>query len=133
MSTKTLLGALIGGVCFWLLGFLMYGVLLRDLMAEYSAIGRASGEEMMIHLILGNLLFGLLLAWLWSRMGITNFSRGASSGAFVGLLSSLAANLIMYGTTTAWNAPTGIIYDVLALTVMWGVTGGVVGWWMGRK
>ena len=133
MSTKTLIAALIAGVCFWLLGFLMYAVLVGPMMAEYNTIERTSEDTMMVHLILGNLIFGFLLAWLWSRMGINTFARGASSGALIGLLVGLGMNLIMYATTTLWSAPTGIIYDVLALTVMWGVTGGVVGWWMGRS
>jgi hypothetical protein len=133
MSTKTMMGALIGGVTFWIMGFLMYALLLGKMMAEYSTVNRPSGEEMMVHLILGNLVFGILIAWLWSRMGITTFSRGLSSGALFGLLVSVGSNLIMIATTTIWSAFTGIFYDVLALTVIWAVTGGVVGWWTGRK
>lgn len=133
MSTKTLIGALIAGVCFWLLGFLMYGLLLASMMSEYNTIERPSEEVMMVHLVLGNLIIGFLMAWLWSRMSITTFSRGLSSGALIGLLVGVGTNLIMHATTTLWTEPTGIIYDTIALTVLWAVTGGVVGWWMGRK
>ena len=131
MSTKTLIGALIGAVVFWMMGFIMYVLLVGKMIAQYTTANRPHGEEMMVHLILGQLVFGLLLAWLWSRMGITTFSRGLTSGAIVGFLSALGANLITFATMTVWTDPVGIIYDVIALTVIWAVTGGVVGWYMG--
>ena len=133
MSTKTLLGALIAAVCFWLMGFLMYAVLLGKMMAQYTTVNRPHGEEMMVHLVLGQVVFGILAAWLWSRMSITSFSRGLTTGAIIGFLVSLGSNLIAIATTTVWNEFTGIFYDLIALTVTWAVTGGVLGWWMGRK
>ena len=111
----------------------MYAVLLGKMMAQYTTVNRPHGEEMMVHLVLGQVVFGILAAWLWSRMSITSFSRGLTTGAIIGFLVSLGSNLIAIATTTVWNEFTGIFYDLIALTVTWAVTGGVLGWWMGRK
>ena len=137
MNTNKLITAgLIGSVVAFILGWIIWGNLLTGIMGEYSgtASGVMRGEEEMLWLplILGHLGLGFLLAIIYERWAtISTFATGAKAGAVIGLLVSFANNMIMLGTTHLMQ-PTGAIIDILASVVSMGITGGVVGWWLGR-
>lgn len=137
MNTKMLVGALIGAVLFFLLGWLIYGILLADMMAGYmnTACTRPMEEMNMGLMILGNVVFGLLFAYILSSGGakFSSFSGGAMGGAVVGLLMSLSYDSMIYAQSTMMNSFTGVIMDVVAFTIISAIAGGGIGWWLGRK
>ena len=82
-------------------------------------------------LILGNLFFGFLLAYVLDKANTLTFGSGATVGAVTGLLVGLAVNFTMYGTSNA-HTLTAHFADIVALTIMSAVVGGIIGWWYGR-
>jgi hypothetical protein len=135
MDTKTLIGGLIAGVAFFLLGWLIYGMLLMDIMAPYGnpACMRPEAEMSMVMMILSNLVWGWVFALILSKWPVSNFSNGASAGAILGGALALAIDLGMYAYSTMYNSMTGIAIDVVANVVMCAIVGGIIGWWFGRN
>jgi len=135
MNNRVLLAALAGGIAFFLMGWLVWGILLMDTMREMCP-GMASMEKNppdMVPLFLGNLVGGLLMALLFSRWaGITTFMGGLMGGAWVSGLFALSMDLTFMGTTTMMT-PGGVALDVVANIVVGAVVGGVIGWVLGYK
>ncbi|HMR43038.1 MAG TPA: hypothetical protein PKC40_04355 [Saprospiraceae bacterium] len=134
MNSKVLVAGIIGGIVAFLLGWLVYGILLMDFMAGQAGSATGVSKEMpdMLPLVLGNLFWGLAYAYIFGTWAnIKTFSGGAMGGAIVGGLFAAAFDLIMLGTTNIMT-PTGAIVDVIASIVMSAVVGGVIGWWLGR-
>jgi len=128
-TNKMLLSGVAGGVAFFLLGFLLYGVLLMKFFEANAGTATGVMKEPMEWwaLILGNLMWGLLLAVVFARWAnISTFVTGLKAGAIIGLLVGLSFDLTMYGTANLSNL-TGMIADVVVFTAMSAVAGGIVG------
>jgi uncharacterized membrane protein len=135
MNTKRfLIGGFSAGVTFFLLGWLFYGNLLADFFTENagSATGINRDENSMIFwaIILGNLLFGFLLAYIFEKAGIRSFVSGFTTGGVIGFLVSAAVDLTMYGSTNLMNT-TALGVDIALMTIMSAIAGGVGGAVMG--
>lgn len=136
-AKKRILATLAGFVVFFLLGWLFYGILLMDFNAANS--GTASGvmreetEMVWWALILGNLFQAYLLVYIFGKWAnITTFSGGFSAGLIIGLILGFAVNLSWYGTMNITNL-TAALVDPFVSGVMMAITGGVIGWVLGRK
>ncbi|MBK7231105.1 MAG: hypothetical protein IPH93_02215 [Saprospiraceae bacterium] len=136
MSTKTLIAGLIGGVASFLMGWLLFGILFRDMIIELSGmqgIMRQDSELIMWALILGNLSMGMFTAYIFATWtSISTFMTGLRVGAVIGFLMSLGWNMVDYATTNIYQL-NGALLGVALSVVMGGVVGGVVGYWLGRK
>lgn len=128
-TNKFLLSGIAGGVVYFLLGWLAYGMLLMDFFTKHAgpAIGvaRASTNLLYLYLILGNLLFGFLLAYIFSKAGIATVSNGFVTGAIVGFLASASYDCVSYATTWV-SSRTSVVADIAVFTVMSAVAGAVV-------
>lgn len=141
MSTKALLAALAGSVASFLLGWLVFGILLKNtydgLMTESGkAIMRPEAEMMnfMWAMILSNLVYGLLLALIFNRWAnISTFRSGAIAGGVITFLVVLSFDLSMYSMMNAWTGGMGFIIDPLVNGLVGAVAGGVVGWVLGYR
>jgi hypothetical protein len=139
MSTKALLAALAGAITSFLLGWLVFGILLKStydgMMTEAGKTIMRPEAEMMNYMwamILSNLVYGLLLALIFSRWAnISTFRGGAIAGGVISFLIVLSFDLGMYAMMNAWKGGTGLIIDPLANGVVGAVVGGVVGWVLG--
>lgn len=136
-AKKRILATLAGFVVFFLLGWLFYGILLMDFNAANS--GTASGvmreetEMVWWALILGNLFQAYLIVYIFGKWAnITTFSGGFSAGLIIGLILGFAVNLSWYGTMNITNL-TAALVDPFVSGVMMAITGGVIGWVLGRK
>ncbi|MBX2957834.1 MAG: hypothetical protein KF846_16835 [Cyclobacteriaceae bacterium] len=136
-AKKRILATLAGFVVFFLLGWLFYGILLMDFNAANS--GTASGvmreetEMVWWALILGNLFQAYLLVYIFGKWAnITTVSGGFSAGLIIGLILGFAVNLSWYGTMNITNL-TAALVDPFVSGVMMAITGGVIGWVLGRK
>ena len=132
-----LLATLVGFVVLFLLGWLVYGMLLMDFYANNagSATGvmRTEDEFIWWALILGNLFQAYLLVYIFGNWAnITTFSDGLKAGAIIGLIMGLAFNLSMYGTSNLMNMTSALV-DPLVSAFNMAITGGVVGFMLGRK
>ena len=129
---KLLMGGIAGGVLFFLLGWLIYGMLLMNFMNTHpgTAGNIARAEPDFLYLIIGNLAMGFLMAYIFIKAGINSLSRGLITGGVIGLLMAVGYDCLMYATTTAVSK-TGMAADVAASVVMSAIVGAAVGAIMG--
>jgi hypothetical protein len=132
-SKNYFLAGILGGIVFFLLGWLVYGMLLMDYMEENAglALGVNRVDMLLWSIGLGSLLYGFFLSYIFSCVGqVKTAAAGAKSGAWVGFFVAGAIDFTKYGTTniTTLNA---VAVDILAATVMASITGAVVAWVLG--
>ena len=135
MKTKNFfLGGIVGGIVYFLLGYLFYGVLLKQYFADHpgtvTGIDRTMEQFQWWALGLGNLLLGFLLAYVFSKSGISSMSSGLVTGAVIGFLMHSSYDLIMYSTTNAMSKH-ALMAGVGTFTVMSAITGAIVAAVMG--
>ena len=128
---KFVTGSVVGGIAFFFLGYLFYGVLLAGFYSEHSgaAAGTARGMEDIVWwaLILGNVSSGALLSYIFLKWAnISSFGGGASAGATIGFFIGLSMDLIRFATAGMFDL-TASLGDVVVMTVMYGVAGGIIG------
>ena len=134
MNSKMLIGGVLGGVAFFLLGYLFYGLLLADTLAGCTSCQRPMAEINFVCLGIGNLFVGLAISYIFSKWAtISTFMGGAIAGATLGLLFGIGWDSIVYATSTMYSGMTCLIYGLIVEVVMWGIVGGIIGLWMGRK
>ena len=138
-TNKFILSGIAGGVAFFILGWLIYGMLLMDFFQTHAGpakgvAARAADHMLFLYLIAGNLLFGFLLAYIFGKAGISTLSKGLVAGAIIGFLTSSSYDCVNYATTWV-NSRTSILADIAAFTVMSAISGAVVAWvaGMGKK
>ena len=138
MDAKTrIMATLAGFVTLFLLGWLIYGMLLMDFYMSNSGtatgVMREESEMVWWALIVGNVFQAYLLVYIFDKWtNITTFSSGLQAGAILGLILGFAMNLTMYGTSNMMNL-TAALVDPFVSAVMMGITGGVMGYMLGRK
>jgi len=134
-TKKLLLGTLVGGVAFFLLGGLFYGLLLMDFFMNNagSATGVYKEEPEFVTLILGNLATAFFFTYIFLRFGdVGSFGDGLKAGATIGFINSLGFNLIMYSTANISTLNSAAV-DVVVFTAMGAVAGGVIGMLIANK
>lgn len=128
---KVILAGLIAGIVAFMFRSLMYGIVLEDFFIANAgtAEGVERGEDiLMIPLIIGHLAWGLLLAYIIAKIrNIKTFAKGAVVGAAIGFLGTTAVHLIRFGTTNLTTL-NGTLVNIVALTVISAIIGGIVGW-----
>ncbi|MBK7428876.1 MAG: hypothetical protein IPI60_18565 [Saprospiraceae bacterium] len=129
MTNKTLLGALAGGISLFLLGWLIYGMLLMDYTTANFNQCAANPPDQMIwwSMIVSCLSSGLLLALILSWSNQSGAAAGTKIGAVVGALIALSVDLNMHSMSSMFSGLTPLLVDVLAYTAMMAIGGAVVG------
>ena len=132
MNTKKfLIGGLVGGIVYFLLGYLFYGTLLSGFFHENAGtatgVDRAMDQFEWWALALGNVLSGCLLSYVFVKSNVSSASSGLITGAIIGLLMAAAYDFISYGVANLMTT-TSVFGDIGTFTVMSAITGAVVGW-----
>ncbi len=129
---KLFLGGIAGGIAFFLLGWLIYGILLMDFMTNHPGtagyLGRAEPDY--LYLILGNLAMGLLFAYIFIKANVNTMANGMVTGGIIGLLMGVAINCVTYATTTSISKM-AMAADVGGFVVMTAIGGAIIGMVMG--
>jgi hypothetical protein len=135
MNNRVLMGGIIGGVVFFFLGWLVYGMALRTFMEtnQMTGLGKSETEMNWIFLVLGNLAFGFMVAYILDKANARSFGAGATIALVVGLLLNIGLDFTLYATTHVFTSITGVLVDAIASSIMGSIVGGVVGWWYGRS
>ena len=130
-SQKFIVGGVVGGILYFLLGYVFYGLLLKSF---FDSNGMAVNMDNMVWwaMIIGNLAGGFLLAYILSKGSVSTAGGGAGTGFVVGLLMSLSFDLVMYGIGKGMSLK-GVAADVAAAAVMTAIIGAVVGWVLGMS
>ena len=122
MTSKTLVAGIAGGLTLFATGMLVYVLFLPD----FFAIEGASSQPGYLYIVLGEIAYGLLIALLFSRMGVNSMAAGAQQGALLGGMIALGMGLIYYGAYTFAGADY-YLAEVVVWAVRWAVAGAVVG------
>ncbi len=137
MTIKSrVLATLVGFVVLFLLGWLFYGGLLMDFyasnMGSATGLNRAEDEMVWWALILGNVFQAYLLVYIFGTWAqISTFVGGLKGGLIIGLILGFGLNLSWYGTSNAMNL-TATLVDPFVTAIMFGITGGAIGWMLGK-
>ena len=136
-AKKRITATLAGFVVLFIMGWLLYGMLLMDFFQSNSgtATGVVREETDMVWwaLIGGNILQAYLLVYVFGKWAnINTFAGGFQNGLVLGLIWGYAYDLTTYGTTNITNL-TGALVDPLVMGIMMATAGGVIGWMLGKK
>jgi hypothetical protein len=134
-TTRILFGGIAGGVTFFLLGWLIYGVLLSEYMkANFNqCVAKPMDEMVWWAMILSNLALGFLLALIFSWSNTVGIKNGAKVAAIIGILMCTSYDLGTYAMNNMFNSFSVLIVDVVTYTVMLTIAGVVVAMVMGKK
>ncbi len=133
MNVKTLIGGLVAGVTAFLLGWVIYGMLLKSYfeqnMTPYEGLLKSQPDLWAMGV--SNLALGLLLAYVFNGSGVKTARNGIASGAIVFGLFAVSVDMLFYAQMNLFSLQL-ICVDVLASLVGGALVGAVLGWWFGR-
>src|ERR1700752_4498654 len=133
-NSKFLLASVVGTVTFFLLGWLVWGTLLKSFMDSNMGLtpevaAQVFKPEMefnwiaMIASCLGKaLLYATILVW----GGFTSTAAGMRAGAIIGLLTSVMFDMLWLAMSNLMTTPS-VLVDIVAATVVGAVGGAVIG------
>lgn len=132
MLTRVLAATVAGGIAFFILGFLIYGLLLDPMVMKPNmnpdALKLMNETPVWIPLVLANLVSALLLAYIFDKWaGIRTFMGGLQGGAIVMFLIALSFQLMFVAFMKMSNNYIPAVADVVGSTVMGAIGGGVIG------
>jgi TRAP-type C4-dicarboxylate transport system permease large subunit len=130
---KVLIGGLLGGVVYFFLGWLVWGILLKDMDSTPDSVALVDNNMHMWAMAVSCILWGMLLAYIFNRWaGIRSMAGGATAGATIALLTSLSHGLSMHATMNFYGV-NHVLVDAIATTLVSAITGAVIGWFLGRE
>ena len=129
MNTRVIVASVAGGAALFLLGFLIYGLLLegwmRSQMVEYK--GLMNETPNFVTLIIANIVWALLVALIFDRWAsISTFIGGLIGGAMISFLMILYYDLMNVSFMNLFTGFTAVFVDVVAFTLIGALAGGVV-------
>lgn len=135
MKKSTILGTIVGGIAFFLLGWLIYGFLLKDVMAESDDMGFMRTEENMVWwaLVLSQFVWAYLLTWIFEAKNVSGAIPGLTTGLFLGLVISAAYDLGMYSMSNIYPDTRAMAMDIVINVIMTGLVGLIIGLVIGKS
>ncbi len=126
---KFISGSIAGGVAFFILGYLIYGMAFAGFFEVNvgTAMGVSKETPDFLWLGLGNLAWGVTYTYIflkWAR--ISTFAGGMKAGAILTFLLALSFDLTLFGTTNIANL-TATLVDPFLAAVMGALGSGVIG------
>jgi membrane protein YqaA with SNARE-associated domain len=136
MKTQVLVATLIGAIVAFFAGYIIWGMLTMDYYNSNISelyVNEISREEPILWMIfVSQIIWALLLAYLFDQMNIRNFMDGMKCGAIIFFLIMAGFDIMFHATSDFFGNHTIIIVDILLNTVFGGIIGGIIGWWLGR-
>lgn len=130
---KMLIGTVVGGVTFFLLGGLIYAIILGDF---YEAnLGSATGVlrelPIMWAMVVSQLGMAAVVTYVFLLSDVASASNGLKTGAILGLLLGIAISFDLYSVTN-WSNSTVAFVEPLVWVVRTALAGAAIGWVLGR-
>lgn len=128
MIMKIIRGTVFGGIAYFLIGWLVWGILLMDFYtANFNQCSSRPEMEMIWWaMIVSNLSIALLLTLFLKWSGAKGITDGLKTGAIFGFLYSFSLDLGFYSMTMMFNNFTAIVVDVVVNTLVMAVLGLVI-------
>ncbi len=133
MGKRIGLATIVGFVVLMILGFLIYGLLFKDLMnTMYATAGDCMNlKPGFIYIAFATLVQALFLAYILAGFNTTSFRTGLMTGGWTFLLLSLMMGIWMMASFSFYTAKS-MLYDVIFNVFQAGIAGGVMGYVLGR-
>ena len=131
-SQKFVVGGIVGGILFFVLGYVFHGMLLKSFFDTNGMVVNMDAIKWWA-MIVGNLASGFLLAYILSKANISTAGGGAGTGFIVGLLMSLSFDLIMYGIGHGMAELKGVAAGVAVTAVTSAIAGAGIGMVLGMS
>ncbi len=130
ITKKVLIGSVVGGIAYFLLGWIIYGILMKHYCAaNFGQEGmRAEADMVLWAMGLANIAAAMLMALIFSWANINSLLSGARVGAIIGFLTAVSIDLSMYAMTTMFKNWSALFVDVLLVTLMSAIAGAVIIW-----
>jgi hypothetical protein len=131
MNIGVLLAAVAGAITLFVLGYIIWGMLLgsyfKSNTIEYAGLSKQPMPNL-VSLFLSNLALALLLAIVFEQWAsIRTFGGGLVAGAIIGLLIHLSWKLSLMGYMNLYKEISPVVVDVLVETARASLAGGVIG------
>jgi len=125
---RILKGTVFGGIVYFLLGWLLYGILFMDFLSANmnQCANKADGEMIWWAMIASNLATALLLTLILKWSGAKGIVDGLKTGTIFGILLTLSFNLSSWSMTTMYNNFGALLIDLLVSTFMLTVVGMII-------
>ena len=124
-------GTVAGGVTYFLLGWVIYKLLLGDFMAANSTLTIKDPPDFVMMLI-SQLALAAVLALVFTRWaGISTLAGGAQAGAMLGFLMAMNVSFDFYGFSTAFTLNATLLEPVIG-AIRGAVAGGMIGVVLGK-
>ncbi|MFM9903490.1 MAG: hypothetical protein ACKVQJ_02835 [Pyrinomonadaceae bacterium] len=131
MLARVLAATVAGGIAFFVLGFVIYGLLLDPMVMKPNMIvypGLMKETPVWIPLVLANFVSAFLLAYIFDKWAsISTFIGGVKGGAVVWFLIALSYQLMFMAFMNMSKNYTPVIADILGALLMGALGGGVIG------
>lgn len=136
MNLRVLVAAIVGAIVMFALGFAIFGVALASFMKantiHYPGLMKEPMPDM-VPLILSNFAFAWIYAYIFDQWaGVRTFVGGALAAITIAIPLALAIDLQYLAFMNIYNSLLVVLVDVIAIAVMNGITGGVMGLIIGK-
>jgi len=138
MNKKLIIAALVGSVVQYLLGWLIFGLLLANFMDSHTTHYEGLMKDMstpsfMILIFISGLVMSLLIAFIFQRWAkFEKFFMGLTAGMLIGFFMALSFDLSSLAMMNMISI-SALIADVIASTIVTGIVGAVIAWVLGFK
>lgn len=129
MNKKNLLAVVAGFATSFILGWLVYDVILKNFYQANSMAGLNKPEDQVIMwaIVMGALTGVLLMNYVLGLAGADTFMKGATTGLIVSVLMAASYDFYFYAATNMISKSEVICVDVLSSGVQGAIIGGVIG------
>lgn len=128
MAMKILRGTIFGGITYFLLGWLIYGILLMDYFSGQTNMcaNRPEGEMVWWAIIASNLVAALFLTLFLKGANAKTVTDGLMTGALFGVLFTATIDLSFWSMTTMYSGFVPILVEIAVAAVVYAVVGMVI-------
>lgn len=133
MNLKTLYATIASFIVYFLLSWLVYGILLMDFYEANTIQYPGLMNEMpdMFLMIVGGLIWCFFFVYIFQKWaGIKTIGAGFSAGLFITFLIMLSFDLYFLASMNLLNY-TIVVVDVVTASILGGITGAVIGFVLG--
>jgi hypothetical protein len=138
-NNKFFLAAIVGSVVFFLLGYLTFGILLKDFLDNNSGLTKDVLEKFhkpmdqinWYAMVLSHLAAGFLFATIALWANARTLGAGARVGAVIGFLLTVHMNCLYYGVSNMYTL-NSLIVETLAVTVIITIMTAVIAMILGK-
>lgn len=134
MNTKTIVAVIVGAIASFLLGWVIWGILLMDYFQantiQYE--GLMYPEPKLWAIFIGNLAASAMLGWILEKTNTRGFAGGMITGLIIFTLNSISIDFMFYSMMNWFSSATVMVVDIVVSSLFGGVIGGIMGLMMGR-